>query len=102
VAVRKLPPSLFSAKARAPQSGCSTLYFHFIASVRQQKNQYALVCESQPLPTSPFWLKGVKYVSETFCKGCLRTVQNNFGGADGIRIHQLYDNKGVLRRTLAF
>ena len=27
----KLPPSLFSAKARAPQSGCSKSYLHFIA-----------------------------------------------------------------------
>lgn len=51
MAVRKLPPSLFSAKARAPQSGCSTPYLHFIASFRQEKNQYALVCESQSLAT---------------------------------------------------
>lgn len=51
MAVRKLPPSLFSAKARAPQAGCSTPYLHFIANVRQERNRYALVCESQPLTT---------------------------------------------------
>ena len=47
MAVRKLPPSLFSAKARAPRSGCATPYLYFIASVRQEKNQSALVCEDQ-------------------------------------------------------
>ena len=52
MAVRELPPSLFLAKARAPQSGCSTPYLHFIASVRPERNQYLLVCESQPLTTS--------------------------------------------------
>lgn len=51
MAPRKLPPSLFLAKAQAPQSGCSTPYLHFIASVRQERNQYALVCERQPLAT---------------------------------------------------
>jgi len=51
VAVRTLPPPLFLAKARAPQSRCSTPYLDFIASVRQEKNQYVLVCESQPLAT---------------------------------------------------
>jgi hypothetical protein len=28
--------------------------------------------------------------------------QNIFGGADGIRIYQRYENKGVLRCSLAF
>jgi hypothetical protein len=51
VAVRKLPPSLITAKARALQSGCSTHYFHFIVTVSQKTDQYALVCESQPLAT---------------------------------------------------
>ena len=51
MALRKLPSSLFSAKARASQLGCSPSYLHFIASVRQERNQYALVCESQPLAT---------------------------------------------------
>lgn len=51
MAPRKLPPSLFLAKARGPQSCCSMSYLHFIASVRQGSNQYALVCESQPLAT---------------------------------------------------
>jgi hypothetical protein len=51
VAVRTLPPSLFLAKARAPLCGCSTPYLHFIASVRHERNQYALVCENQPLAT---------------------------------------------------
>lgn len=48
MAIRKLSPSLFSAKAPAPQSSCSTRYFHFIASVRQVRNQYVLVCKSRP------------------------------------------------------
>jgi hypothetical protein len=52
MAVRKLPLSLFSPKSRASKHGCSTHYFHFIATVSQKTDQYALVCESQPLMTS--------------------------------------------------
>jgi hypothetical protein len=52
MAVRKLPLPLFAAKTRVSQPGCSTHYFHFIASVSQKTDQYALVCESQPLMTS--------------------------------------------------
>ena len=51
MAVRKLPPSLFLARARAPQSGCSKSYLDFVAAVRQRTHPYALVCESQPLAT---------------------------------------------------
>jgi hypothetical protein len=52
MAVRKLSLPLFSAKTRASQPGCPTRYFHFIAAVSQKTDQYALVCESQPLMTS--------------------------------------------------
>jgi hypothetical protein len=52
MAVRKLSLPLFSAKTRVSQPGCSTHYFHFIATVSQKTDQYALVCESQPLMTS--------------------------------------------------
>ena len=51
MAIRKLSPALFSAKTRASESGPSTHYLHFIWSVRLDKNQYAFVCESQPLTT---------------------------------------------------
>ncbi len=52
MAVRKLPLPLFSAKTRVSQPGCATSYLHFVAISRQPRNQYALVCESQPLMTS--------------------------------------------------
>ena len=52
MAVRKLPPSLFLAKARGPESGCSKSYLHFIAPCASEQHQYALVCESEPLMTS--------------------------------------------------
>jgi hypothetical protein len=51
MAVRKLSLPLFSAKTLVSQPGCSTHYFHFIATVIQKTEQYALVCESQPLTT---------------------------------------------------
>ena len=51
MAIRKLSPSLFSAKVGIAQAKGSTQYFHFIASIRQDRNQYVLVCESQPLLT---------------------------------------------------
>jgi hypothetical protein len=44
MAVRKLSLPLFSAKTLVSQPGCSTRYFHFIASVRQERNRYVLVC----------------------------------------------------------
>jgi hypothetical protein len=52
MALRKLPSLLFSAKTLLSQPGCSTHYFHFIAAVSQKADQFALVCESQPLMTS--------------------------------------------------
>jgi len=51
MAIRKLSPSLFPAKAGIAQTDASTQYLHFVASVRQSRNQYAFVCESQPLLT---------------------------------------------------
>jgi hypothetical protein len=51
LAIRKLPLPLFSAKTLVSQPGCSTHYFHFIATVSRKTDQYALVCESQPLTT---------------------------------------------------
>ena len=51
MAIRKLSLSLFSAKARITPTEGSTQYLHFLASIRQDRNQYAIVCESQPLLT---------------------------------------------------
>ena len=48
MAVRKLPPSLFSPKSRASKHGCSAHYFHFIATISQKTDQYAVVCEGDP------------------------------------------------------
>jgi len=52
MAVRKLPPSLFTAKAQDMRLEGFGKFFHFIAAVSERRNQYALVCESQPLMTS--------------------------------------------------
>jgi len=49
MATRKLSPPLFSAKTLTSESGRSTRFLHFIDCVRQDKNRYSLVCESQPL-----------------------------------------------------
>jgi hypothetical protein len=49
MANRKLSPPLFSAKTQASESGLSTYYLHFIAAVRQHRNQFVFVCESTPL-----------------------------------------------------
>jgi len=49
MALRKLSLPLFSAKTLVSQPGRSTPYLHFIDSVRRDRNQYSLVCESQPL-----------------------------------------------------
>jgi hypothetical protein len=51
MANRKLPLSLYSAKAGIARAQGSTQYLHFLASVRPDRNQYAFVCESQPLLT---------------------------------------------------
>jgi hypothetical protein len=51
MAIRKLPLSLYSAKAGIVQFEGSTQYLHFLASIRQDRNQYAFACESQPLLT---------------------------------------------------
>ena len=48
MAVRKLSLPLFPAKTLVPQPRCSKHYFHFIDGVKQERNQYVLVCESQP------------------------------------------------------
>ena len=50
MASRKVPPSLFSAKATILLTNASTQYLHFISGA-QKKNQFVLVCESQPLTT---------------------------------------------------
>ena len=52
MALRKLSLPLFSAKTLVSQPGRSTPYLHFVAAVSQKTDQYALVCESQPLMTS--------------------------------------------------
>jgi hypothetical protein len=49
MATRKLSLPLFSAKTTVSQPGRSTRYLHFIDCVRQDRNRYSLVCESQPL-----------------------------------------------------
>jgi len=51
MANRKLSPPLFSAKTRASEADLATYYLHFFAPVQPDKNQYAFVCESQPLMT---------------------------------------------------
>jgi hypothetical protein len=51
MADEKLPPSLLSAKAGIARPRGSTQYLHFFAPVQHDKNQYAFVCESQPLMT---------------------------------------------------
>ena len=51
MAIRKLPLSLYSAKAGIAPSDASEQYLHFLARVRENRNQYAFVCESQPLLT---------------------------------------------------
>jgi hypothetical protein len=51
MAIRKLSSRLFSVKAGIVQFEGSAQYLHFLASIRQDRNQYAFVCESQPLLT---------------------------------------------------
>jgi hypothetical protein len=50
MANRKLPFSLPSPKATILLTNASTQYLHFISGTNR-KNQFALVCESQPLLT---------------------------------------------------
>jgi hypothetical protein len=49
MAFQKLPLSLYCAKVGITQTDTSTQYLHYIADVRQSRNQYAFVCEAQPL-----------------------------------------------------
>ena len=49
MAVRKLPLSLFTAKARAPQSDRSKLYLHFVAYSRH------FVATITVLDSAAFW-----------------------------------------------
>jgi hypothetical protein len=51
MATRKLSLSLFSAKAGTTPTEGSTQYIHFLARVKENRNQYVFVCESQPLLT---------------------------------------------------
>lgn len=51
MAVRKLPPSLFPAKGRISPDRVSRQYLHSLEDVRQGRNLYDFVCESQPLLT---------------------------------------------------
>lgn len=51
MAVRKLPPSLFPAKGRISLARESRQYLHSLEDVRQGRNLYDFVCESQPLLT---------------------------------------------------
>lgn len=52
MAFHKLPFSLFSAKAGITPTEGSTQCLHFLASVRQSRNQYAFVCESDGFAAS--------------------------------------------------
>jgi hypothetical protein len=51
MATRKVSPSPFSAKVGVTHSDTSPQYPHFVTSVRQDRNRYAFVCESQPFHT---------------------------------------------------
>ena len=51
MAIRKLSPSLFSANLGIPPTEGSGPFLHFIMGVQEDRNQYAFVCESQPLLT---------------------------------------------------
>ncbi len=51
MAIRKLSPSLFSAKPGITPTDTSAQYLHFLAGFRQDRNQYSFVCEAQPLLT---------------------------------------------------
>jgi len=50
MASRKLSPSLVPEKATILFTNASTQYLHFISGV-QTRNEFVLVCESQPLTT---------------------------------------------------
>ena len=82
MAVRKLSLPLFSAKTLVSQPGCSTHYFHFIDSVRQDRNQYSLVCESQPLLS--FGSDGLP----ARCPACGAKIRSkeNANSADGLGV----------------
>jgi hypothetical protein len=82
MAVRKLSLPLFSAKTLVSQPGRSTRYLHFIDSVRQDRNQYSLVCESQPLLS--FGSDGLP----ARCPACGAQIRSkeNANSADGLRV----------------
>jgi len=51
MAGRKLSLRLFSAKGPVSASNGGSLYLHFVERTQHDRNQYAIVCESQPLMT---------------------------------------------------
>ena len=82
MATRKLSLPLFSAKTLVSQPGRSTPYLHFIDSVRPDKNQYSLVCESQPLLS--FGSDGLP----VRCPACGAQIRSNenANSADGLGV----------------
>ena len=82
MATRKLSLPLFSAKTLVSQPGRSTRYLHFIDSVRQDMNQYSLVCESQPLLS--FGSDGLP----ARCPACGAQIRSkeNANSADGLGV----------------
>ena len=82
MAVRKLSLPLFSAKTLVSQPGRSTRYLHFIDRVRQDRNQYSLVCESQPLLS--FGSDGLP-VRCPACGAQIRSTENA-NSADGLGV----------------
>ena len=73
MATRKLSLPLFSAK---------TPYLHFIDCVRQDRNRYSLVCESQPLLS--FGSDGLP----ARCPACGAQIRSkeNANSADGLEV----------------
>ena len=82
MATRKLSLPLFSAKTLASQLGRSTRFLHFIDCVRQDRNQYSLVCESKPLLS--FGSDGLP----ARCPACGAQIRSkeNANSADGLGV----------------
>ena len=82
MATRKLSLPLFSAKTLVSQPGRSNPYLHFIDCVRQDRNRYSLVCESQPLLT--FGSDGLP----ARCPACGAQIRSkeNANSADGLGV----------------
>jgi hypothetical protein len=82
MATRKLSLPLFSAKTLVSQPGRSTRYLHFIDCVRQDRNRYSLVCESQPLLS--FGSDGLP----VRCPACGAQIRSkeNANSADGLHV----------------